>query len=67
MKFNLLEFETKKGTHLLFDNCTGIVIENKKHTRYLLEHINEEKNVIKENLIRSGIFEKKILKKTIII
>ena len=63
MKFNLLEFETKKGTHLLFDNCTGIVIENKKHTRYLLEHINEEKNVIKENLIRSGIFEKEDFEK----
>lgn len=50
MENNLLELETKKGTHLLFDNYSGIVIEKKKYTKYLLEHIDDDKKELIEKL-----------------
>lgn len=56
MDLNLLKFKTKKGTRLLFDNYTGIVIEEKDYTEYLLEHIDEDKDDIINKLVELGIY-----------
>lgn len=58
MENNLLELETKKGTHLLFDNYSGIVIEKKKYTKYLLEHIDDDKKELIEKLKKLNMYVK---------
>lgn len=63
MGINLLKFQTKNGTKLIFDNSSGIVIPENDDTEYLINHIADDKNDIieelsKRNLYRENEFEK---------
>lgn len=57
MKLNILKFQTKKGTRLIFDNYSGIVIEEKENTEYILKHIDEDKYKIADELKEMGIYK----------
>ena len=50
MGINLLKFQTKNGTKLIFDNSSGIVIPENDDTEYLINHIADDKNDIIEEL-----------------
>ena len=57
MGLNLLKFETKKGTKLIFDNHTGIVIREKDNTEFLLKNIKEDKGKIVQKLKELNIYD----------
>ena len=52
MGINLLKFQTKNGTKLIFDNSSGIVIPENDDTEYLINHIADDKNHPSQAVLR---------------
>lgn len=50
MDNNFLKFQTKQGTKLLFDNYSGIVIENTDNTEFILNNIDLPKEKLLDEI-----------------